>query len=48
MKIIRYSEMDRILMRCMETSGVEESVRAIIADVAQNGDAALLLSLIHI
>ena len=42
MKIIRYSEMDSMLMRCMETSGVGETVRAIIADVAQNGDAALL------
>ena len=42
MKIIRYSEMDSMLMRCMETSGVGETVRAIIANVAQNGDAALL------
>ena len=42
MKMIRYSEMDSLLMRCMETSGVGETVRAIIADVAQNGDAALL------
>ena len=42
MKIIRYSEMDSMLMRCMETSGVGETVRAIIADVAQSGDAALL------
>ena len=42
MKIIRYSEMDSMLMRCMETSGVGETVRAIIADVAKNGDAALL------
>ena len=42
MKIIRYSDMDSMLMRCMETSGVGETVRAIIADVAQNGDAALL------
>ena len=42
MKIIRYSEMDSMLMRCMETSGVGEIVRAIIANVAQNGDAALL------
>lgn len=42
MKIIRYSEMDSMLMRCMETSGVGETVRAIIANVVQNGDAALL------
>ena len=42
MKIIRYSEMDNMLMRCMETSGVGETVRAIISDVAQNGDAALI------
>ncbi|MBQ7887361.1 MAG: histidinol dehydrogenase [Clostridia bacterium] len=34
--------MDSMLMRCMETSGVGETVRAIIADVAKNGDAALL------
>ena len=42
MKIIRYSEMDSLLMRCMETSGVGDTVRAIIADVVNNGDAALL------
>lgn len=42
MKIIRYSEMDSLLMRCMETSGVGETVRVIIADVEKNGDAALL------
>ena len=42
MKIIRYSEMDSLLMRSMETSGVGETVRAIIEDVAHNGDAALL------
>ena len=42
MKIIRYSEMDSMLMRCMETSGVGDTVRAILADVAQNGDAALI------
>jgi len=41
-KIIRYSEMDSMLMRCMETSGVGDTVRAILADVAQNGDAALI------
>jgi len=41
-KIIRYSEMDSMLMRCMETSGVGETVRAILAEVAKNGDAALL------
>lgn len=42
MKIIRYSEMDSLLMRCMETSGVGETVRAILADVEKDGDAALL------
>ena len=42
MKIIRYSEMDSLLMRCMETSGVGDTVRAIIEDVVKNGDAALL------
>ena len=34
--------MDSLLMRCMETSGVGETVRAILADVAQNGDGALI------
>ena len=34
--------MDAMLMRCMETSGVGETVRAIVEDVAKNGDAALL------
>lgn len=42
MKIIRYSEMDSMLMRCMETSGVGDAVRVIVSDVARNGDAALL------
>ena len=42
MKIRRYGETDRLLMRSMETSGVGDTVRAIIADVAENGDAALL------
>ena len=41
MKIVKYSEMDNLLMRCMETSGVGDTVRGIIADVVQNGDAAL-------
>ncbi len=40
-KIIRYSEMDQMLMRSMETSGVSDTVRAIIEDVAKNGDAAM-------
>ena len=42
MKIIRYSEMDSLLMRCMETSGVGDTVRAIIENVVKNGDDALL------
>ena len=42
MKIIRYSEMDSMLMRCMETSGVGDTVRAIIDNVVSNGDDALL------
>ncbi len=41
MKIIRYGEADGLLMRSMETCGAAESVRAIIADVAREGDAAL-------
>ena len=41
MKIIRYSEMNQMLMRSMETSGVSDTVRAIIDDVAKNGDEAL-------
>ena len=40
-KIIRYSEMNQMLMRSMETSGVSDTVRAIIDDVAKNGDEAL-------
>lgn len=40
-KIIKYSEMDQMLMRSMETSGVSDTVRAIIEDVAKNGDAAM-------
>ena len=44
MKIVRYSEIAAgdMLMRSMETSGVGDTVRAIIGDVAQNGDRALL------
>ena len=42
MKIIRYSDMDSMLMRCMETSGVGDTVRAIVEDVARSGDAALI------
>lgn len=40
-KIIRYSEMDQMLMRSMETSGVSDTVRTIVDDVAKNGDAAM-------
>lgn len=41
MKIVKYSEMGSMLMRSMETSGVGDTVRAIIEDVAKNGDDAL-------
>ena len=43
MKIVRYSDVadGGMLMRSMETSGVGDTVRAIIADVAKNGDEAL-------
>lgn len=43
MKIIRYDELTEgaLLMRCMETSGVSDTVRGIISDVAQRGDEAL-------
>lgn len=41
MKIIKYNEMDQMLMRSMEVSGVSDTVRAIIDDVAKNGDAAM-------
>ncbi len=44
MKIYRYGQvpMDQLLIRTVETSGVSEQVRAIIADVAARGDAALI------
>ena len=43
MKIVRYSEIAAgdMLMRCMETSGVGDTVRVIIENVAENGDQAL-------
>jgi histidinol dehydrogenase len=44
MKIQTLSEIDQstLFLRRLEDSGVEEIVRQIIADVSQNGDAALL------
>ena len=44
MKIIKLDEIDQsaLFFRRLEDSGVEEAVRGIIKDVAQNGDAALL------
>lgn len=44
MKIVRYSKIAAgdMLMRSMETSGVGDTVRAIIDNVAKNGDQALL------
>ncbi len=44
MKIYRYGQvpLQDLLIRTVETSGVSEAVRAIIADVAERGDAALL------
>ena len=44
MKIVRYSEIPAcdMLMRSMETSGVGDTVRAIVENVAENGDSALL------
>lgn len=43
MKIVRYSEIAAgdMLMRSMETSGVGDTVRAIIENVAENGDQAI-------
>ena len=43
MKIIRYDELTEgaLLMRCMETSGVSETVSGILSDVARRGDEAL-------
>ena len=42
MKIVRYGDAGQMLMRSMETSGVGDTVRAIISNVACNGDKALL------
>ena len=44
MKIYRYADTDKsaLLMRTLEQSGVSDSVKAIIADVAARGDEALL------
>ena len=44
MKILDYNEIDKstFFLRRLEDSGVEEIVRSILADVAQNGDSALL------
>ena len=43
MKIVRYSEIAAgdMLMRSMETSGVGDTVRAIIENVSENGDQAI-------
>ena len=41
MKIVLYNRAEKLLMRPMESAGVGPAVSAIIADVAQNGDAAL-------
>ena len=43
MKILDYNEIDKstFFLRRLEDSGVEEIVRGILADVAQNGDFAL-------
>jgi len=41
MRIVKYGEAGELLMRTMETAGVSDTVRAIIDDVAKNGDAAL-------
>ena len=44
MKILDYNEIDKstLFLRRLEDSGVEDVVRRIIADVAQNGDRALI------
>jgi len=44
MKILNYEEIDKstLFLRRLEDSGVEDIVRGIIADVAQNGDSALI------
>jgi histidinol dehydrogenase len=43
MKIYRYEDvpLDQLLIRTVESSGVQDTVRDIIADVAQRGDQAL-------
>lgn len=43
MKILNYEEIDKstLFLRRLEDSGVEDIVRGIIADVAENGDRAL-------
>jgi len=43
MKILKYSETDqsKLLMRELDEANVTDTVRAIIEDVAKNGDAAL-------
>jgi len=43
MKILDYNEIDKstLFLRRLEDSGVEDVVRGIIADVAENGDSAL-------
>ena len=44
MKILNYEEIDKstLFLRRLEDSGVEDIVREIIADVAENGDRALI------
>ncbi len=44
MKICRYEDtpLDQLLIRTIETAGVSDGVREIIADVAERGDTALL------
>jgi histidinol dehydrogenase len=44
MKILNYEEIDKstLFLRRLEDSGVEDIVRGIIADVAENGDRALI------
>lgn len=43
MKILDYNEIDKrtLFLRRLEDSGIEDVVRGIIADVAENGDSAL-------
>ena len=44
MKILNYEDIDKstLFLRRLEDSGVEETVRKIIADVSQNGDEAMI------